>query len=500
MSTRILFEHVSLQADSSALTASQEILTLSMYAMVCAVPCRQNLSDTDRLVSDGTLPTARMAPERNASTGRLVADPERFPSGIAALADYAHARGLSLGVYSSAGNTTCQGRPASLGREALDAATFAEWQVDFVKLDNCGIDDKSPLYPPRQRYAAMGEALRQSGRKIAYSVCEWGVADPATWASSSEVGALMWRTTPDIRDAWESVISRADLNEPWYAYSSPGAYNDPDMLEVGNGGLTPAEERAHVALWALMKAPLILGADLAALSDAQLALLTNPVLLEIHSDALGAQGRRSNASGYGPDATYHEPMVGTLGWTSVPPIDGAFHWGKYSPADAAQLCLNAGAECEGFSFGIPSDNSTTSLRMVYFFRAADATPGAAPGDIEPFWKRWRSVIKRRPLTEVWHAPLEGGGVAALALNRDANATRAVHVDFHDVGALSPGGRFALTDVLGNAGGGVPSTAEGGGFTVEVAPHDAVVIRIEAAQWIRQPAILFGPRRAAGAAA
>ncbi|KAF2319261.1 hypothetical protein GH714_014295 [Hevea brasiliensis] len=178
--------------------------------------------------------------------GQLVPDPEAFPSGIKALADYVHGKSLKLGIYSDAGIFTCQVRPGSLYHEKDDAELFASWGVDYLKYDNCynlGIQ-------PKERYPPMRDAINATGRTIFYSLCEWGVDDPALWAG--KVGNS-WRTTDDINDSWASMTTLADLNDKWAAYAGPGGWNDPDMLEVGNGGMTHQEYRAHFSIWALMK-------------------------------------------------------------------------------------------------------------------------------------------------------------------------------------------------------------------------------------------------------
>lgn len=172
-------------------------------------------------------------PNRDAS-GNLVADPVRFPGGIKALADYVHAKGLKFGIYTSAGTKTCDtaGFPGGLGHERQDADLFASFGVDYLKYDNCnnqGVDAK-------KRYTDMAAALKNTGRPIVFSLCEWGQNQPWTWASG--VGHL-WRTTGDIGDSWSSMISIAHKNQPLAPYAGPGQWNDPDMLEVGNGGMTP---------------------------------------------------------------------------------------------------------------------------------------------------------------------------------------------------------------------------------------------------------------------
>lgn len=224
-----------------------------------------------------------MAPERDAQ-GRLQPDPVRFPNGIAALADYVHALGLKLGIYSSAGTATCQGLPASLGYEMVDAQSWADWGVDYLKYDNCN----NQGVPALERYQAMGDALAATGRPIVYSLCEWGANAPWLWGD--EVGGDLWRTTGDISDNWGSVMSLLDSQVGLQSYSGPNAWNDPDMLEVGNGGMTSTEYRAHMSLWALLNAPLIAGNDLRTMDAETLSMLTNAAVVGVNQDWGGEQG------------------------------------------------------------------------------------------------------------------------------------------------------------------------------------------------------------------
>ncbi|MFD8599437.1 NPCBM/NEW2 domain-containing protein [Kitasatospora sp. NPDC059646] len=223
-------------------------------------------------------------PTRDLS-GNLVPDPVRFPHGIKALADYVHAKGLKFGLYSSAGIHTCdvKGFPGGLGHEQQDADLWASWGVDYLKYDNCnnmGVDAQT-------RYKAMGDALKKTGRPILYSICEWGSTGPWNWAPP--VGNS-WRTTGDISDTWQSMISIAHANQGLSAYAKPGAFNDPDMLEVGNGGMTGTEYRTHFSLWAEMAAPLLIGADLRTAQQETLDILTNADVIAIDQDPLGKQG------------------------------------------------------------------------------------------------------------------------------------------------------------------------------------------------------------------
>lgn len=220
------------------------------------------------------------------SKGNMVPKASTFPSGIKALAHYIHRKGLKLGVYSDAGNLTCSKRmPGSLGHEIQDAKTFASWGVDYLKYDNCENNGISV----RERYPPMSEALLNSRRPIFFSMCEWGWEDPATWAKS--VGNS-WRTTGDIEDNWKSMTSIIDANDKWASYAGPGGWNDPDMLEVGNGGMTTEEYRAHFSIWALAKAPLLVGCNIQAMDNTTYELISNSEVIAVNQDKLGVQGKK----------------------------------------------------------------------------------------------------------------------------------------------------------------------------------------------------------------
>ena len=224
--------------------------------------------------------------------GFITADPTKFPSGIKALADYVHTRGLKFGIYSDAGAKTCGGRPGSQGHENQDATTYARWGVDYLKYDWCETGTRNA----EEAYRTMATALAATGRPILLSLCEWGTAKPWLW--SPQVGQ-MWRTTGDITDQWDGkhdyshgIAEIADLNEPLWPFAGPGHWNDPDMLEVGNGGLTDAEYRSHFSLWAMMAAPLIAGNDVADMTEATKTILTNMEVIAVDQDSLGQQGHR----------------------------------------------------------------------------------------------------------------------------------------------------------------------------------------------------------------
>ena len=191
------------------------------------------------------------------------------------MADYVHSKGLKFGLYSSAGTKTCQGRAGGLDYEDIDAADYASWGVDYLKYDNCFNEGR----PARDRYTKMRDALLKQKRKIFYSICNWGEDGTHEWGPAL---GNSWRTTQDISDIWGSVEFNFRLNERYQDISAPGGWNDPDMLEVGNGGLTPEEEKTHFALWAVAKAPLIIGCDLSTVSESSLAILKNKDLIAVN--------------------------------------------------------------------------------------------------------------------------------------------------------------------------------------------------------------------------
>jgi alpha-galactosidase len=232
--------------------------------------------------------------------GHLQPNPKRFPGGITALAAYIHGKGLKFGLYSSAGTSTCEplqenrGFPGGLGHEKQDAATIASWHVDYLKYDNCN----NQKVDAQQRYTAMAEALRGTGRPIFFSVCEWGENKPWLWAGKPPVSAGSWRTTGDISDNYASMLKNFKQNVVLDSYATPGHWNDPDMLEVGNGGMTDVEYRSHFSLWAIMAAPLLIGTDLRTIKPDALEILLNKEVIAIDQDPLGVQGKQvSDADG-----------------------------------------------------------------------------------------------------------------------------------------------------------------------------------------------------------
>lgn len=227
------------------------------------------------------------------SLGFIHPDPQRFPSGMKALADYIHSKGLKFGIYSCAGNKTCGGRPGSRGYEYQDAYTYAQWGVDYLKYDWCNTAGLNSV----GAYTTMRDALFAAGRPVVFSICEWGDTKPWEWAK--DVGHL-WRTTGDITDcfdcevnhgSWSSwgILKIADMRKGIRQFAGPDHWNDPDMLEVGRG-MTVAEDRTHFSLWCMMAAPLIAGNDLRTMKKETIEILTNREVIAIDQDSLGVQG------------------------------------------------------------------------------------------------------------------------------------------------------------------------------------------------------------------
>ena len=219
--------------------------------------------------------------------GRLAADPEKFPNGMKAVADYVHSKGLKFGMYSCAGNLTCTGYPGSFEHEFTDAETFAYWGVDFLKYDYCY---HSNIIHGKYLYRRMGTALKNCGRDILFSACSWGADNTAEWMR--ETGAGMWRSTGDIFDTWESVKSLTEQQESIFAYGGKGCFNDMDMLvvgmygkgNVGLEGLNDTQYKTHFSIWALLGSPLMIGCDIRNMNDETLKILTNKELIKINQD------------------------------------------------------------------------------------------------------------------------------------------------------------------------------------------------------------------------
>ena len=240
----------------------------------------------------------KLGPKTINADGNIVPDAKNFPSGMKALGDYIHSKGLKFGIYSDAGAKTCAGRPGSRGHEFQDALQYAAWGVDYLKYDWCSTTTQDA----RASYALMREALDATGRPIVFGMCEWGTAKPWLWAK--DVGNL-WRTTSDISDKWSGakkwpdgsccelgMLDIVDLQVGLESFAGPGHWNDPDMLEVGNGGMTTPEYRAHFSLWCILAAPLIAGNDLRNMTPEIKEILTNKEVIAVNQDALGGEGSR----------------------------------------------------------------------------------------------------------------------------------------------------------------------------------------------------------------
>ncbi len=220
-----------------------------------------------------------------AADGTIVVDAERFPDGMKPLADYVHSKGLKFGVYTDAGRMTCQKRPGSYEHEAQDIQTYASWGVDYVKIDWCYAEGLEPSV----QYPKFRDAIAQSGRAIVFSICNWGVKAPWTWGPRT---GNLWRTTGDISDHYDSMSVIGFSQDGLEKFAGPGHWNDPDMLEVGNGGMKRDEYLTHMSLWAILAAPLLAGNDIRSMSDETRSILMNPEVIAVDQDAKGVQGHR----------------------------------------------------------------------------------------------------------------------------------------------------------------------------------------------------------------
>ena len=290
--------------------------------------------------------------------GTIVADPARFPNGMQALADYVHGLGLKFGLYTDAGTETCQHRPGSYNFEEQDMATYAAWGVDYTKVDWCnttGLD-------PRMAYAKFRDGIIAAGRPIVLSMSVWGREGPWVWGPLT---GHLWRTTGDISDNWARMIGLADSNANHAGAALSGSWNDPDMLEVGNGHMTADEYRVHMSLWAIMAAPLIAGNDLRSMSAETISILTNPDVIAADQDPLGIQGIKARDDGAGLQVWYKPTQgSGTRAVALINRSDGpapiAVDWSEIglSGGDASVRDLWAqvdlGSFTDGFSAVVPS--------------------------------------------------------------------------------------------------------------------------------------------------
>ena len=289
------------QAESNGLAATPPMGWNDWYSAYCGVSAGLVEQTAQAMVNDGmkaagyqyvNIDDCWMAPSRD-SAGNLVADPVRFPGGIASVASYVHGLGLKLGIYEDAGTTTCAHYPGSYGHEAQDAATFAAWGVDYVKYDRCNIPlgdfpGQSPAQVQQTLYTRMSNALRATGRPIVFSMCNPDPTDdPWEWGAPI---ANLWRTTTDIEDNYGSMLVNFEGTVDRSADAGPGSWNDPDLLQIGNGGGTQLEYRTEFSLWAEMAAPLIASTNITTLSPAELAIYENADVIAVDQDPLGRPG------------------------------------------------------------------------------------------------------------------------------------------------------------------------------------------------------------------
>ncbi|KZV70711.1 glycoside hydrolase family 27 protein [Peniophora sp. CONT] len=300
-----------------------------------------------------------MLMSRDSTTHQQVPDPSKFPDGMSALADKIHSMGFKLGIYSDAGTATCAGFPGGLGYEAVDAAAYDAWGIDYLKYDNCNVPGNwSDTYPiPNNdyynsntaiRYRQMGAAIAGNKTPVQFSLCIWGVDSPFLWGA--KVGHS-WRMSGDSSASWSYITQIMASNAQYLSYVTFGAHNDMDMMEIGNGDLTIEEQRTHFAAWVFMKSPILLGTDLSALSSDQVAIVTNAALLAFHQDSkIGAPAMPFSSS--------------TVASTSPP----SFYAGKSS---------------KGTHFFVVNLNSATTSYSINF---ADV-PGLGAGSytLEDMW-------------------------------------------------------------------------------------------------------------------
>ena len=311
--------------------------------------------------------------------GRIVPDPVKFPHGMKYVADYVHSKGLKFGMYSCAGTLTCAGYPSSYNHEFVDAATFAEWGVDFLKYDYCY---HTPIVHGKYLYRRMAAALNNCGREILFSACSWGSDKTHEWIK--ETGASMWRSTGDINDSWASVRKLLRQQEDILPYTGVGCFNDMDMLIVGMygkgnvavSGCTDTQYKSHFSMWALFGSPLMMGCDLRSISDEAYKILTNEELIKINQDPACRQLVKLNA--------WEESNE----WNRAD--DKAVYYRALADGDFAIGLFNLGAEKNRLQFfteelGLPeSTGKTLKLTEVWTGEEKVVTNGVYITEIEPY--------------------------------------------------------------------------------------------------------------------
>jgi alpha-galactosidase len=284
-----------------------------------------------------------------------------FPSGMKAVADYIHGKGLKAGIYTTVGDQTCAGRPGSRNHTAQDANAYAAWGMDYAKIDWCGLTGDAAT-----AWGEWRDALSATQRRIVFSICSAGRFDPWNWAP--QLGNL-WRTTDDINaNDWNWIMNIVEINEPLAALAHPGAWNDPDMLEVGNGSLSDTQNRTHFSLWAMMAAPLIAGNDLRNMPDAVRTILTNTEVIAVDQDPLGYQGYRARQDG--TSDLWFKPLQGSgvravalVNHSSTAAAQIAFKWVEIGLADGAATVrdlwehTDLGSFQSGYSATVPPEGT-----------------------------------------------------------------------------------------------------------------------------------------------
>ncbi|HEY2695178.1 MAG TPA: alpha-galactosidase [Pseudonocardiaceae bacterium] len=362
------------------------------------------------------------------ANGNLVPDPVKFPGGIKAVADYVHSLGMKFGIYEDAGTTTCGGYPGSLGHEQQDANTFASWDVDYLKYDQCNIPFAD--YPGETHeqidttlYTRMSDALRSTGRPIVFSMCNGTDSAALPWLWGGPVSNL-WRTTTDIQDTFGSMVANVTQNAALARYAGPGQWNDPDMLEIGNGGMTVTEERSEFSLWAEMAAPLLIGTNLLTASQQTLDTYRDKAVIAVDQDRLGAQG------------------------TLLTSADGRFVFAKpLAGGDVAVALFNSTDTASTIS----TNASATGLRHDAAYQLTDLWSGQvseSAGTIGAFVPAHATVLyrvsaPRNPATILAEAPNTTLGVSDQDSQAAVGGTGPVTVSLTDNGVL-PVGYGALT--------------------------------------------------------
>lgn len=410
--------------------------------------------------------------------GTIIADPERFPSGIAALARYVHDRGLKFGLYTDAGSKTCMGRPGSLGYEWQDAFTYAAWGVDYVKIDWCHTDGQDAP----TSYARFRDAFAATGRPVVLSICTWGYHEPWDWGP--ETGHL-WRTTRDIADSWPVLLEIIDESARRAYAAGPGAWNDPDMLEVGNGGMTDVEYRTHFSLWAMMAAPLIAGNDLTQMSAATRAILLNHEVIAVDQDPLGVQALIVHADSANRQV-WSRPLAQTGAWaaalfnpTDAPAVITA-RWSDIGLPPGAATVRDLWAHAD---LGVFTDSFTATVEphgvvMLKVVAAPAPALQPAPLPVQPAPSPAPPIVSGYLSDQPWTAAYSAfGPVERDRSNGEAAAGDGGPLTLGGVVYARGLGVHAPAEVRYNLGGACTEFAADVGIDGEVGPHGAAAFQV-----------------------